>query len=584
MIPAAPYETEEPSRFPGAVPVASFARSSSVGLVTLNANYVHLALSLRYLRNAARAAGFEQVWLREFTIQTPLWKMAADLFALRPAVLGFSVYIWNREQTFELIELVKKQRPETVIVIGGPEVSFESGPPSPYIDYVVSGEGERKWVELLECLARGEQPTAKIQQRWLAYGNDLPALNDLPYREEDYAALEHRLAYLETSRGCPYSCSFCLSALDKQVRFFDDNAVKAQIKTLVERGARRIKFLDRTFNVRKARVLELFRWLTRFEGVEFHFEVVGDLLDNSVLTLLETAPAGMFQFEVGIQSTNEGVLNRIQRSQKLEKLFGALKRLRAANRVHVHADLIWGLPGESLDMIRQSFERTLALRPHELQLGFLKFLPGAPIRRLIAEEGYVFQDRPPYELISHRGLSAETLVALKRFEEIFDAYYNSGRLRFTLERLLAALGGWHTFERLAAYYQQHELLLQSHSLESRFEHLWRCFRAEPARTGLPAAAVPEAELRDLLRLDYFFHHRAHRMPDFLRDPGQDAAAAPGPSRGLDADSRLVTFRHRIALVNGHAELSPSAAPVRYAFTYPRSSQGYFFRPAMAEWV
>jgi radical SAM superfamily enzyme YgiQ (UPF0313 family) len=557
----------------------ALGKSAPIGLVTLNAKYVHLALSLRYLRNAARAAGFDRVWLREFTIQMPAWKMAVEIFALQPAVLGFSMYIWNREQTFDLIELVKKQRPETVIVIGGPEVSFEPGPPSPYVDYVISGEGERKWVELLGCLARGEAPGPDAQQRWRAYGNDLPALTDLPYREEDYAALEHRLAYLETSRGCPYSCSFCLSALDKQVRFFDDAAVKIQIETLIERGARKIKFLDRTFNVRKARVLELFRWLMQFEGVEFHFEVVGDLLDDAVLTLLETAPEGMFQFEVGIQSADEGVLGKIHRSQKLDKLFGALRRLRSANRVHLHADLIWGLPGESPDMIRQSFEQALALRPHELQLGFLKFLPGAPIRHLIAEEDYVFQDRPPYELISHRGLAAETLVGLKRFEEIFDAYYNSGRFRFTLERLFSADSGWDVFARLADYYQERGLLLLPHSLESRFEHLWRCFR-----TVFPEALLPEAELRDLLRLDYFFHHRAHRTPEFLRDAGLESAKAPVSSRRLDRGSTLIAFRHRIALANGHAELTPSAAPIRYAFTYPKTSQGYFFRPAMDEWT
>ena len=547
---------------------------ASIGLVTLNAKYIHLALSLRYLRNAAHAAGFERVWLREFTIQMPAWKMAAELFVQQPAVLGFSVYIWNREQTFALIEMVKKQRPETVIVVGGPEVSFEPAPPSPYIDFTISGEGERKWVELLECLARGAPPSPGAQQRWRAYGNDLPALADLPYREQDYAELKHRLAYLETSRGCPYSCSFCLSALDKQVRFFDDSAVKAQIETLIERGARKIKFLDRTFNLRKNRVLELFRWLMQFEGVEFHFEVVGDLLDDAVLTLLETAPEGMFQFEVGIQSADEGVLSKIHRSQKLDKLFGALRRLRAANRVHLHGDLIWGLPGETPDMIRQSFERALALRPHELQLGFLKFLPGAPIRGLIASEGYVFQDSPPYELISHRGLAAETVVALKRFEEIFDAYYNSGRFRFTLERLFSLGGGWDLFARLAAYYQEQGLLLRSHSLENRFEHFWHCFRA----------ALPEPELRDLLRLDYFFHHRGHRTPDFLRDAELESTVEPAAARRLNGDSTLVAFRHRIAFANGHAELTPSAVPIRYIFIYPKASQGYFYHPAMTEWV
>jgi anaerobic magnesium-protoporphyrin IX monomethyl ester cyclase len=547
-------------------------RDASIGLVTLNAKYVHVALSLRYLRNAARDAGFSGVWLREFTIQMPAWKMAAELFALRPAVLGFSVYIWNRERTFELIELVKKQRPDTVVVVGGPEVSFEAGPPTPYIDYVIAGEGERKWVELLDILARGERPAGDILDRWRMYGTDLPELNALPYRDEDYEGIGDRLAYLETSRGCPYSCAFCLSALDKQVRFFDDAAVKAQIETLVERGARRIKFLDRTFNLRKARVLDLFRWLMRFDGVEFHFEVVGDLLDEATLALLGEAPAGMFQFEVGIQTADEAVLGRIQRSQRLDRLFAALRRLREADRVHLHADLIWGLPGETLDMIRESFERALALRPHQLQLGFLKFLPGAPIRRLIAEEDYVFQDRPPYELLSHRLLSAGQLVGLKRLEEVFDAFYNSGRFTFTLDRLLESMTGWELFERLSAHYQERGLLLQSHSLESRIGYLWECFRS----------AIPEAELRDLLRLDYFFHQRAHRVPDVLRDPVLERSGGSPAGKRLDGDSSLVSFRHRLRLDGTRATLSPAEAPAWYVFRYPESGQGYFFRPTVIE--
>ena len=547
------------------------SRSASIGLVTLNAKYVHLALALRYLRNAARKAGFAEVWLREYTIQMPAWKMAVELFALKPAVLGFSIYIWNREQSFELVELVKKQRPETVIVIGGPEVSFEASSPSPYVDYVISGEGENKWVELLESLARGEEPGPERLRRWSSYGADLPVLDDLPYREEGYTGIEHRLAYLETSRGCPYSCSFCLSALDKQVRFFDDRAVKSQIEALIGHGARRIKFLDRTFNLRKQRVLELFGWLTRFEGVEFHFEVVGDLLDESVMSVLDSAPEGMFQFEVGIQTADEAVLGRIQRSQKLDRLFGALRRLRAANRVQLHADLIWGLPGESLEMIRSSFEQALALRPHELQLGFLKFLPGAPIRRLIEEEGYVFQDRPPYELISHRGLGAESLVELKRFEDVFDAYYNSGKFRFTLERLIAERGGWELFSRLAAQARERGLLLASHSLDDRFRYLADCFAAE----------FTNPALRDLLRLDYFFHRRAHGMPDFLRDVEWDSDPRTA-ARRLDGNSAQLSFRHRIAITNGDVRLTPSAEPVRYAFIYPPAAQGYFFRPEIRE--
>ena len=570
---------ERPNDHPGAsspLRPAPLPPSASIGLVTLNAKYVHLALSLRYLRNAARAEGFGNVWLREFTIQLPLWKMAAELFALRPAVLGFSVYIWNREQTFTLIELVKKQSPETVIVIGGPEVSFETSTP-PYVDYVIAGEGERKWTELLAHLARSERPAPETLVRWRAYGTDLPALDALPYCEEDYAGIEHRLAYLETSRGCPYSCSFCLSALDKQVRFFDDEAVRGQIEALIARGARRIKFLDRTFNLRRSRVEALFGWLARFEGVEFHFEVVGDLLDGAILDILDRAPEGMFQFEIGIQTVDGAVLSSIQRRQHQERLFGAMRRLRAAGRVHIHADLIWGLPGETEAMIRHSFEEALALRPHELQLGFLKFLPGAPIRALIEREGYVYQERPPYELIRHRLLDAEALVRLKRFEEVFSAYYNSGRFRFALERLFQALPPWEVFDRLAGHFQARGLLLQSHALDALFRHLLECF------AGRLPGSLPETEWRDWLRLDYFFHQRAHRAPECLSDPEPGAAPAAGNGKAvlgkrLDAHSVLVPFRHRIDWEDGAPRLTSADGTVWHVFVYPDRERGYFFQP------
>ncbi len=550
------------------------AADASIGLATLNARFVHLALSLRYLRNAAQAAGFSQVWLREFTIQMPAWKMAAELQALRPAVLGFSVYIWNREPTFALIELLKKQRPELVIVVGGPEVSFEPGPPAPAIDYVIGGEGERKWVELLGYLSRAERPPPEALARWRAYGTDLPELGELPYREEDLSGLEHRLAYLETSRGCPFHCSFCLSALDKQVRFFDDDAVKAQIETLIAHGARRIKFLDRTFNLRKSRVREFFRWLMDFEEVAFHFEVVGDLLDDTLVDLLDRAPPGRFQFEIGVQTTDEAVLGRIERRQRHERLFAMMHRLRQAGRVHLHADLVWGLPGETVAHIRRSFEATIAVRPHELQLGFLKFLPGAPIRQLIEEEGYVFQERPPYEVIRHRLLSAEELIDLKRFEEAFDAYYNSGRFAFTLEYLFDSLAPWDVFEKIAGYFRERGLLLVSHSLDNLYRHLLECFHGGPGDT----------ELLDLLRLDYFYHHRANRVPDFLMDGELRTNGGPGRGSRRDGRTAAVPFRHRIELSGGRARLVPSGQPVWYGFSYPEAKRGYFFRPTLAEFT
>ncbi len=546
------------------------AAAASVGLVTLNSRYMHIALALRCLRNAARAAGFANTWLAEYTIQTPTWKIAAELLARRPAVLGVSIYIWNRRQSLELIELLKKQDPALRIVIGGPEVSFETAPPSPYVDVVIAGEGERKWVECLQLWAAGEAPAAATRARWATYGSDLPALTELPYRDEDLAGLAERLVYLETSRGCPFTCSFCLSALDESVRFYPDAAVQAQIERLIAAGARRIKFLDRTFNLRKPRVQRLFRWLMGFPGVEFHFEVVGDLLDEPLLELLAAAPPGMFQFEVGVQSASPETQARVERHQHQPRLFDVIRRLIADGRVHLHVDLIWGLPGETLADIRASFEQVLALQPHELQLGFLKFLPGAPIRRLIGPHGYVYQDAPPYEVISHRDLGAAEVVALKRFEEVFDLYYNRARFHFTLRRLMQVRPAWEVFQALAEHFAARGLLVPAHGPEALLRELRDCARGW----------LDDAELEDRLKLDYFYHHRARRVPGFLN--GHETAITPAVRalRKAQPDCAVAAFRHRLTLHNGTAELLPSETPLWYAFRYPEGNEGYFFRPAV----
>ena len=566
--------------------------SPSIGLVTLNAKYVHLALSLRYLRNAAQAAGFTDVWLREYTLRTPLTAMVEELAALRPTVLGFSVYIWNREATFALIAAVKRRLPSVAVVIGGPEVSFEAGPPIPAVDVVIAGEGERKWVEYLRGWADGwgsgvpgaGRPDPATRARWLEYGTDLPELAELPYRDEDLVGIEHRLAYLETSRGCPFSCSFCLSALDRQVRFFSEAAVKATVLRLKAAGARRIKFLDRTFNLRKSRVLDFFRFLSACDGMEFHFEVVGDLLDETLAAFLETVPRGRFQFEIGVQSADAAVNARVERHQSQDKLFATMVRLREADRVHLHADLIWGLPGEPPARIRRSFEAVLALRPHELQLGFLKFLPGAPIRSLIESHAYRFDPRPPYELIAHRELSEEELRALKRFAYAFDRTYNSGHFRFSLERMLGVMDAWPLFEALAGRIEREAGAGRpSPSLEFLCQTLLETGAALAARS--PECGLTREELRDLVKLDYFCHHRARRIPAFLRGT---AVAEPEWVRALrkgSPDTVLVPFDHEIAWDGaepgqGMPRLTPAAKTHWVAISYGRASQGYYFRPGL----
>jgi uncharacterized protein DUF4080/radical SAM family protein len=363
---------------------------------------------------------------------------------------------------------------------------------------------------------------------------------------------------------------------------FPDAVVKSAIERLVAAGARRIKFLDRTFNLRKNRVLDFFRFLSGFDGVEFHFEVVGDLLDEPMLAFLDTVPTGRFQFEIGVQSADPAVNARVQRHQSQKQLFAAMARLRAGGRVHLHADLIWGLPGEDLAAIRASFGTVLALRPHQLQLGFLKFLPGAPIRALIERHGYAYDPRPPYELIRHNDLPADDVLYLKRFEAAFERYYNSGHFRFAVDALLEEVEGWDLFSTLAA--GGDETGEDAPSLEILAQRL----AAAGARlvSRRPRAGLTEEALRDLIKLDYFCHHRARRVPGFLQ--GVPVAELP-PLRAMrksHPDSAYVPFAHRIAW-EGEAgaskpRLEPSPQPVWLEFSYAAARQGYFFRPAIAE--
>jgi hypothetical protein len=357
------------------------------------------------------------------------------------------------------------------------------------------------------------------------------------------------------------------------------------VRRLVAAGARRIKFLDRTFNLRRSRVLDFFGFLAGFEGVEFHFEVVGDLLDDTLLEFLDTVPRGRFQFEIGVQSADPAVNARVERRQSQARLFAAMARLRRADRVHLHADLIFGLPGETLAQIRESFRTVLALRPHEVQLGFLKFLPGAPIRDLIGPHGYRFDSRPPYEFTAHRDLAEEDVRWLKSFAAAFDRTYNAGHFRFALERLLDAVDGWVLFGALA---QRFAGLPRPPNLEQLAAALLEVGSrlAETGAARSESAPLARAELQDLIKLDYFFHHRARRVPAALRGATVATPAWVRACRKADPEAALVPFAHTISWPaggpgQGKPRLTPTAETHWVAIAYADARQGYFFRPAVA---
>ena len=535
---------------------------NSIGLVTLNAKFIHSSLGLRYLRNAARDAGHKNVWIKEYVINQPVWKIASEIQKLKPDILGVGIYIWNRSQSFELIERLQKQNPNLKIVIGGPEVSFET---ETSVDCpVISGEGEKKWLEYLQIINKGQTPSEEVLNRWKTYGSDLPDLS-AAYIDEDYSQLKNRIVYFETSRGCPYLCSFCLSALDKTVRYFDNNIIKKQIKGLIKAGVKKIKFVDRTFNLKPSRMQTLMEWLCQYKGCEFHFEVVGDILTPSILKFLQTVPAGMFQFEIGIQTTDITVQEEIHRKQNNKKLFKTIKQLVDQDRIHFHCDLIFGLPGENLEKILNSFREVLSLRPHELQLGFLKFLPGAPIKDSIPLYKYQFQSTPPYELISNKDLNADEMDYLKKFADIFDRFYNSKRFRFSISNLLLEMDPVILFDKLLQHYESKSLFMNPMSLDEQYKVFKEAFF--PAITS---------KNKDLLKLDYLYSQRAYRLPAFL----SDKSVYSRKTWQEDRKTPIISFKHAIKINGSQAHLKSTEHPVYYAISHSNNGDGYFNRPIL----
>jgi radical SAM superfamily enzyme YgiQ (UPF0313 family) len=422
-------------------------------LATLNARYIHASLGLRYLlANLDRHGGAglrAQAVLREYTISRPAQEVVADLLAtLGDAdgalqIVGFGVYIWNVTQTLEVIRLLKTARPDVKVVLGGPEVSHETEQQAitTLADHVITGWGDVSFAKLCRALIDGPQPLMKI------IPGVQPALDDiaLPYQEYSTADLAHRLLYVEASRGCPWKCEFCLSSLDKTAWAFELERVLAALEGLYQRGARNFKFVDRTFNLKidhSVRILQFF--LDRLpppgapasEQLLLHFEVIPDHLPDRLKAMLAQFPPGVLQLEVGVQSFNETVQHTISRRQDNAATEANLRWLLAHSHAHLHADLIFGLPGETLQSFADGFDRLLAIGPHEIQLGILKRLRGTPIARHTEAHGMVYDTAPPYT-VQHTGVvDADTMQRFTRFARYWDLLANSGRFAQTLALLL----------------------------------------------------------------------------------------------------------------------------------------------------
>ena len=417
-------------------PVIEGLSSSSIILATLNSKYIHSSLGLRYLYANLKELQ-DNCEVKEFVIQTRPLDIVEQILASKPTIVGFGVYIWNIVETTNVVSLLKVIAPEVTIILGGPEVSYESEPQLivQTSDYVLTGEADISFYELCRDILSNNAPDTKIMKSKPVDLKDL----EMPYQYYSDEDLKNRLLYVEASRGCPFKCEFCLSSLDTKSNPYELTAFLKQMLTLYERGARNFKFIDRTFNLDINTSLQIMQFfLDRMtDDLYLHFEVVPDHLPRKLKEMLALFPENTLQFEIGIQTFDQQVQTNISRKQNNKKSKDNLIWLKENTTAHIHADLIFGLPGETFDSFKDSFDQLYACKPHEIQMGILKRLKGSPIIRHTENFDLRFNPLPPFNILSTDRVDFATMQLINRFARYWDMIGNSGRFKHSLDYLLA---------------------------------------------------------------------------------------------------------------------------------------------------
>jgi radical SAM superfamily enzyme YgiQ (UPF0313 family) len=461
-------------------------------LSTLNARYMHTAFGLRYLY-ANLGELQPEAEIVEFTIQERPLNMAEKLLSFQPRVIGFSVYIWNVAEIHDTVALIKQIAPDIIIVLGGPEVSHHPDLPAvcELADYVISGQGEQSFRQLCEQVLDDSAPEAKLIEGQPMKLDEIA----LPYRFYNDEDIRNRLIYVEASRGCPFKCEFCLSALDKTATPFPLEAFLQEMDQLWQRGVRNFKFIDRTFNLKvstSTRILEFF--LERMsKDLYLHFELVPDNLPEKLKAVLKQFPPQSLQFEIGIQTFDPEIQTRISRKQNNDKTRDNIRWLREHTGAHLHTDLIFGLPGDTLDNFADSFNQLVSLNPHEIQLGILKRLRGAPLNRHNDPYDLRFNPQPPYNILSTSSVDFMTMQRVNRFARFWDMIGNSGRFINTLPLIL----GEQPFNRFMQLSDRlYELAGQSYKINLRrlFEMIYVVMTEE--------LGIEPERVKAQLKLDY----------------------------------------------------------------------------------
>ena len=453
-------------------------------LTTLNAKYIHKSLSLRLLYVACK--DYYDIDFVEYTIKDRIGDIVFYLLQQHADVIAFSVYIWNMEQIREICHQLKRKKPELTIILGGPEVSydidyfFDTFP----IDYIISGEGEEVFPELLQKLQNKESieiqgVSSKSNRDYrqtkpvnLQYIETLESPYVLP---QDIKDMANRVLYFETSRGCPYACQYCLSSLEKGLRFFSKEYITKQLDMLLQSDVTIIKFLDRSFNAKVDHALFILEYLSANykPGMQFQFEINADVLDQRIIDFFKNAPSTIFRLEIGIQSTYQPTNQSIKRYQDFHRLSSVIKQLQDINKVDLHLDLIAGLPLENKERFAKSFDDVFAFYPKELQLGFLKLLRGTGLRKQYKSYGYEFNKQTPYEILSSNDLSTQDIAEIRLVEHMLEKYWNSGKFPLTMQYLVSQVKSpFQLFLDIGRYYSKNQYKIIGYQMDELFLYLY----------------------------------------------------------------------------------------------------------------
>ena len=518
-------------------------------LAAINAKYIHSNLGIYSLKTYGEKmlkewglAEQAEISLAEYTINHQMEQILQDIYKRKPDVIGFSCYIWNISYVKVILADIKKVLPDVKLWAGGPEVSYHGEAflkEEPAVDLVMMGEGEITFAHFLKALLEGEDlkqvPGLMVRNadgtftdtgfRQVMDMSQIP----FPYAFMDMKELEHRIIYYESSRGCPFSCAYCLSSIDKKLRFRSLDLVLPELEWFLQAKVPQVKFVDRTFNCKKSHAMAIWQYIRDHDNgvTNFHFEIAADLLDKDELDLLSTMRPGLVQLEIGVQSTNEKTLEAIRRKTDIEEIREITETINSWHNIHQHLDLIAGLPWEDLESFKKSFNDVYEMEPEQLQLGFLKVLKGSYMEELIPTCDLLYSAAPPYEVLCTKWLSYGDVLELKDIEEMTEVHYNSRQFTCTLKELEKEFDTpYEMFSFMAGYYNKNHLFGISHSRIVRYEILWKIIQERLEKNGkCETQGKPEnggvseklEQYRDLLMTDLYLRENVKSRPTFARD-------------------------------------------------------------------